>query len=154
MVDIVSLGAGLKAAYEIARAAKEVNDQARLNTAISEIMEQLTSAQFGLFEMQQQHQELIDENRHLMEKLQKEERFERYRLVETPMGDYIRELKEEYVTEDEPAHAICVHCREDGRLSILSNEDLRYRCRHCQRSAWIKPIERQRAGRIVNPGIR
>lgn len=63
MVDILSTGAGLKTAYELARAAKDVDDKVRIDTAISKIMDQLTASQFGLFEMQQQYQQLIDENR-------------------------------------------------------------------------------------------
>ncbi|NIC05760.1 hypothetical protein [Billgrantia bachuensis] len=134
MADLMGVVPGLKAAYEIARAAKDVNDQTRLNTAISEILEQLTSAQFGLLEMQQQHQQLLDENRQLREKVEKEERFECYRLERTRLGGYIMPLKEEYVSPDQPAHAICVHCREDGKRSVLAHYEYNYYCNSCKTS--------------------
>ena len=132
MVDIVSLGAGLKAAYEIARSAKDVNDQARLNTAIIEIMEQLTSAQFGLFEMQQQHQRLLDENRELKSLLEHQQRFDKYRLERTAVGDLVMPLKDEFISSDEPAHAICPACKEDQRVSVMTEDEYWYRCSSCK----------------------
>ncbi len=132
MVDIVSLGAGLKAAYEIARSAKDVNDEARLNTAISEIMEQLTSARFGLLEMQQQHQQLLDENRELKSLLERKQRFDKYRLERTPTGDMVMPLKDEFISSDEPAHVICPACKEDERVSIMTEDEYWYRCTSCK----------------------
>lgn len=132
MVDIVSLGAGLKAAYEIARSAKDVNDQARLNTAIIEIMEQLTSAQFGLFEMQQQHQQLLDENRELRSLLERQQRFDKYRMERTALGYIVLPLKDQYVSSDCPAHAICPRCKEDDRLSPMKEDQYRYLCISCK----------------------
>jgi len=128
MVDILAIGSGLKTAYELARAAKDVDDKVRVDTAISKIMDQLTAAQFGLFEMQQQYQQLIDENRELREQISKEERFNQYRLKETQQGGFVLELKDEYVTEDNPKHAICQLCSQEGRLTPLNKDPQYYHC--------------------------
>ncbi|WP_136254171.1 hypothetical protein [Onishia niordana] len=151
MVDFASLGTGLKAAYEIARSAKDVNDQAKLNSAIAEIMEQLTSAQFSLFEMQQQHQELIDENRQLKDQLEKAARFDKYQLQQTSTGDYVLVLKEEFAVDGTPKHAICPVCKEDERLAVMTEAEYWYRCSSCKYLAGKKkqPPPRRRTGPIV-----
>ncbi len=116
-------------------------------------MEKLASSQTDLVALLAENHELIDENRRLREKLQKTERFERYRLEQTPMGDFILQLKDKHVTDEEPTHAICTYCREEGKLSYLSEGSHRYRCRTCLRSAWIKPVERRPRSRTVRSGI-
>lgn len=143
----------IKAAIDAARAAKDVHDQAQLDAAISEITKELTNAQSDLLSMIVQQQELVEENRRLREEMAKEARFERYRLVETPMGDFILQLKEEHVTDEEPAHAICTYCSEEGRLSYLSKGSHRYRCSACRRSAWIEPLPKGRSSRTISPGV-
>ncbi|MBB3230962.1 hypothetical protein [Halomonas stenophila] len=130
----------VRAAIEAARAAKDVNDQAQFNAAMSEVMEKLATAQSDLVSLLVQQQELVEENRHLKEKLAKEEQFERYRLSKTPMGHFVHTLKEEHVTEDEPAHAICAVCRQDGRLSILQEDEYRYFCQTCKNVAEVKEM--------------
>ncbi|WNL39814.1 hypothetical protein RN346_04460 [Halomonas sp. PAMB 3232] len=135
MVDILAIGTGLKTAYNIGKAAKDLDDQVRLNTAISEIMDQLTQAQFGLMDMQLQYQQLVDENKELKEKLNKEERFDQYRLFRTAVGHHVYMLKNEFAGRDEPLHAICVQCREDGRRSVLQEGEYSYYCTVCRTEA-------------------
>ncbi|WP_108447889.1 hypothetical protein [Halomonas sp. BN3-1] len=150
MVDFVSLGKGLKTAYEIARSAKDVNDQAKLNTAIADIMEQLTSAQFSLFEMQQ-HQELIDENRQLKDQLERAARFDKYQLQQTSTGDYVLVLKDEFAVDGTPKHVICPVCKEDERLAVMTEDGHWYRCSSCKYVAGKKklPPPRRRTGPMV-----
>ena len=74
MVEIGAALTALRTAYDTAKAAKEVNDQASLNAAVSNIMERLTSAQFTLTEVLQEHHALLDENRRLREAQAKEAR--------------------------------------------------------------------------------
>ncbi|MBA2780181.1 DUF2716 domain-containing protein [Billgrantia kenyensis] len=140
MADIFGAVTGIKAAYDIARAAIDVNDQARLNTAISDIIDQLTSAQSGLLELQQQHHQLIEENRQLRRKIDKEARFEQYRLERTPDGDYVYFLKIEFESPEHPLHAICPKCKEDGRLSPLGEEQYFYHCKTCKTSYSRHPL--------------
>lgn len=128
----------VRAAMEVAKAAKDINDQAQLNAAMSEVMEKLTTAQSDLLSMIVQQQELAEENRRLKEELAKEEQFEHYRLERTPMGGFILQLKDEHVTQDEPAHAICQLCRDAGKRSILSENDYCYECGICKHRAWKK----------------
>ncbi|MDR5857963.1 hypothetical protein FZZ93_02355 [Halomonas eurihalina] len=150
MVDFASLGTGLRTAYEIARSAKDVNDQARLNSAVADIMEQLTTAQFSLFELQQQHQQLLDENKALRDQIESDRRFSQYRLEQTPAGSYIMPLRDEYVSEEFPQHSICHVCREKGTLSILSEYPNLYICPSCEYKAW-KARPQKRSSRVIGP---
>tara|TARA_B100000700_G_scaffold22521_4_gene21871 strand:- start:14634 stop:15074 length:441 start_codon:yes stop_codon:yes gene_type:complete len=123
----------VRAAIEAAKSAKDVNDPAEINAAMSEVMEKLAIAQSDLVSVIAHQQELAEENRRL-----RDCRFERYRLCKTPMGHFIYKLKEEHVSEDEVAHAICVKCRENGRLSILQEESYAYICPTCDHTADIE----------------
>lgn len=129
----------VKGALDLARSAKDVNDRAQLNAAVSDIMDKLTTAQSGLFEMQHQYQQLIEENQRLQQALEKEARFDRYRKEETPQGDWVLSLKEDFVTPDEPPHSICPLCREEGRYSLMSRNSSTYRCGFCKYVAKYAP---------------
>ncbi|WP_222105019.1 hypothetical protein [Halomonas sp. SH5A2] len=131
-MEIGAAVTAVKGALDLARTAKDVNDRAQLNAAMSDIMDKLTTAQSDLLDLLTEHHRLIDENRELKGQLSKEERFNQYRLSKTPVGHYIYELKEEYVNENQPAHAICVKCREDGLRSILQEDDYGYFCPTCK----------------------
>ncbi|NVF16012.1 hypothetical protein [Vreelandella maris] len=131
-MEIGAAVTAVKGALDLARNAKDVNDRAQLNAAMSDIMGKLTTAQSDLLDLLTEHHRLIDENRELKSKLSKEERFDQYRLCKTPVGHYIYELKEEYVNEDKPAHAICVKCREEGLRSTLQEGDYSYYCPTCR----------------------
>jgi len=103
---------------------------------VNEVLDALGKAQSALLELQQQHFELMNENRKLKDKLKKEERFDDYVLRETPVGGrYILELRSECITPDRPAHAICPLCREDGRLIVMSKNDTHHSCSKCRFSA-------------------
>lgn len=137
-MEVGSVVTAIRGALEVARVAKDVNDQAQLNAAMSEVMEKLTTAQSDLLSLLVQQQDLVEENRRLKEALEKEARFDRYRLCKTPLRHFVYMLKEEHVTEDKPGHAICVKCREVGRLSILQDDEYRYYCQSCGGVADIK----------------
>lgn len=61
----------------------------------------------------------------LREQVSKAQRFESYRLERTVMEDFILILKDKFVNEEQPRHAICHKCREADSLSIMSEGNLR-----------------------------
>lgn len=131
MGDFGALIAGVKATADIARSVRDVNDQARINTAVAEMMDKLMDVQGRLATTQVEHLELIEEAKQLKEQVASEQRFERYRLEKTPMGGYVMPLKDEYVTTDCPPHVICHHCRESGRVSIMNEASTQFSCKAC-----------------------
>lgn len=131
MGDFGALIASVRAATDIARSVRDVNDQARINTAVADMMDKLTDVQGRLAATQVEHLELNEEVRRLKEQLASEQRFERYRLEKTPLGGYVMPLKDEHVTADCPPHVICHHCKEGGRVSIMNETSVRFSCRAC-----------------------
>ncbi|KHJ49930.1 hypothetical protein PZ78_15675 [Vreelandella venusta] len=131
-MDIGATVTAVKGALDLARTAKDVNDRAQLNAAMSDIMDKLTTAQSDLLDLLTEHHRLIDENRDMKQKLANEERFDQYRLKETQQGGFVLELKEEYVTEDNPKHAICQLCSQEGRLTPLNKDPQYYHCPRCR----------------------
>lgn len=101
------------------------------------MLDALGNAQSALLELQQQHFEILDENRQLKEQLSKETRFDRYFIEKTPLGGFVLRLKPEEVTAQEPDHRACPSCKEQERLSLLSEGKFSYDCqlRECGFSA-------------------
>nr|CDQ33970.1 hypothetical protein BN993_03421 [Virgibacillus halodenitrificans] len=147
-MEIGAAVTAVKGALDLARSAKDVNDRAQLNAAMSDIMDKLTTAQSDLLELLTEHHRLIDENRELKGQLSKEERFEQYRLEKTPFGGHVYQLKNEFVDQDNPEHAICAVCKENGRWSPLTKDDAYYicpnpECRHTTQHTeeeWYPPV--------------
>ncbi|UDM07804.1 hypothetical protein LG409_02565 [Halomonas sp. NyZ770] len=131
-MEIGAAVTAVKGALDLARSARDVNDRAQLNAAMSDIMDKLTTAQSDLLELLTEHHRLVDENREMKLKLANEERFDQYRLKETQQGGFVLELKEEYVTEDNPKHAICQLCSQEGRLTPLNKDPQYYHCPRCR----------------------
>ncbi|WP_372373245.1 hypothetical protein ACDI10_16395 [Vreelandella venusta] len=138
MTGIGEAVAAVRGAYVLARSAKDITDKVKLDTAVSEVLDALGNAQSALLELQQQHFELIDENRNLRQKLSQEERFEKYRMEKTPKGGFVLKLKKEFVSDDEPSHAICHVCKESGKVTVMNESSFSYSCPACQYVARIK----------------
>lgn len=155
MGDFAGLAASLKTTLDLAKAAKDVNDQTRVNVAIAGIMDQLMSVQADLASTQTEYQALLEEVSRLKAALDNEERFQDYRMEKTPMGGYVMPLRDECATDDRPPHAICPQCREDSRLSVMTETEYRYVCPSCQYTAGKKPSQRfnRRRGRVIHPGF-
>lgn len=153
MVDFIALTSSVKTAFDLAKSAKDVNDQTRANAAVIGIMEQLMEVQSKLAATQVEYQTLLEEMARLKADLDDKRRFEDYRLERTPMGGFILTLKEGFVTEDRPPHAICPRCKEDDRLSVLSESEFRFDCPACQFIAGKKPRPARHRSRTVHPGF-
>ncbi|MEA3251839.1 MAG: hypothetical protein U9Q35_09770 [Pseudomonadota bacterium] len=127
MIDALALFSSIRTTIDIARSAKDVSDQARVDAAMTEITQKL-------MEIQQQNQSLFDENKRLKDKIENDKRFDRYRLEKTEGGEFILGVRSECLGEGEPLHFICFKCREDGFLSPLSESKEFYRCDRCHGS--------------------
>ncbi|WP_087112073.1 hypothetical protein [Halomonas citrativorans] len=131
-MEIGAAVSAVKGALDLARAAKDVNDHAQLNAAMSDIMDKLTTAQGDLLDLVIDHYQLIKENRELKQRLSNKDLFSQYRLVQVAAGDYIMSLKDEYVSDEQPVHAICIKCKSEDRLSIMTEDEFSYQCPSCE----------------------
>lgn len=153
MPDITALATSIKSTFDLAKSAKDVNDQARANAAIIGIMQQLMEVQSTLNATQIENRTLLEEVDRLKAELDDKKRFEDYRLEKTPMGGFILMLKESCITDDRPPHAVCPHCKEDGRLSVLSESACRFECSTCRFNAGKQPRPVRPRGRTTHPGF-
>jgi len=156
MIDFAALISSTKAALDMAKSAKDVSDQHQAHAAVIGVMEQLAEVHSKLADTQAEYQSLLEEVERLRGELDNKARFDDYRMEKTPMGGYILPLRDEYVTDDRPPHAICHPCKEDGRLSVLTETEYRYVCPSCQYTAGKKPsprFNRRRGARVVHPGF-
>ena len=151
-MEIGAAVTAVKGALELARTAKNVNDRAQLNAAMSDIMDKLTTAKSEILELLTENQRLLEDNGELRQQLRKEERFNQYLMERTSQGYYILSLKEEFVSTNTPPHAICHVCREKGIKSILNELEDRYSCPVCNYIAWkVPPAPARRRSRNVVP---
>lgn len=151
MVEIGALVATIKSTVELAKSAQDANEQAKVNAAVSDIMERLMTVQSELFAKQQENQALLDEIRQLKDQIESDRRFDQYRLEKTPVGFYFMPLRDELVTVDCPPHSICHVCREKGVLSILSEHENAYTCPSCGHRAWKVSPPKKRSRKVVPP---
>ncbi|OJA04424.1 hypothetical protein [Halomonas sp. QHL1] len=140
MVEVGALVSSIKATVELAKSAKDVNDQAKLNAAVSDIMEKLVAMQSELFAKQQENHTLFEEVKQLKEKIEKDKRFDQYQLEKTALGGYVLTLCDSNSSENHPKHSICPSCREDGRLSILEEGTYSFNCQVCKYTAKIRQV--------------
>jgi len=101
--------------FNIAKSLKDMNDVAVRNAAISELWEQIFTAQ-------SRYAAAVEEIRDLEKKLAKFENWEtekqRYKLTDFGGGTFAYLLKPE-VANGEPAHRLCAHCHSEGHKAIL-----------------------------------
>ena len=142
MTGIGEAVAAVRGAHALARSAKDITDKVKLDTAVSEMLDALGNAQSALLELQQQHFELIDENRELKAKLSKEERFDQYQMEKTPEGHFIMKLKNHLISDGHPSHAICHLCKDSGKFTIMDESNDYYSCPVCNYLARLRPAPR------------
>ncbi|WP_404472095.1 hypothetical protein LG301_15725 [Vreelandella venusta] len=141
-MEIGAAVTAVKGALDLARNAKDVNDRAQLNAAMSDIMGKLTTAQSDLLDLLSEHYRLLDENRDLKQKLTKEERFEKYQMEKTAQGHFVMKLKDEFISDGNPPHAICHLCKDSGKFTIMDEGKGYYVCPACNYIARLNPAPR------------
>ena len=114
MVAEVFAGLGsIKAAFDIAKGLKDIDDATRRNTAIIELQEKTLSAQA-------EQSELIETIGDLKKRVTELETWEaekqRYELKDIGTG---RPAYEESKRNAEPPHQICAACYQNGKKSLL-----------------------------------
>jgi hypothetical protein len=116
MVAEVYAGLGaVKAAFDLARGLKDINDATVRNAAIIELQRKILA-------VQQEQSGLLDRTRELEHQIESLEAWEsekqRYDLRELPPGVFVYELKPSDAT-GEPPHKICQTCFQRRKKSIL-----------------------------------
>jgi hypothetical protein len=120
MVAEVYAGLGaVKAAFDMAKGLKDINDAAIRNAAIIELQQKILGAQEEQATLIQRLRELEQELSNL--KAWEEEK-KRYELKELPPGVFVYELKQGIATSD-PPHRICQTCYQRGKKSILHSDE-------------------------------
>jgi predicted ferric reductase len=101
--------------FNIAKSLKDMNNAAVRNAAISELWEQIFTAQ-------SRYSAAVEQIRDLEKKLAEFETWEaekkRYKLTDFGGGTFAYLLKPE-AANGEPAHRICAHCYQDEHKSVL-----------------------------------
>ena len=113
--EIMSGLGGLKAAFDIAKALKDIDDATRRNAAIIDLQEKILSAQQAQGELIKRvddlERELADFNAWEAER-------KRYQLKDFGGGTFAYELKQSEAAE-EPIHRACPACYKKQQISIL-----------------------------------
>jgi hypothetical protein len=104
-----------KAAFDIARGLKDINDATIRNSAIIELQDKILTAQAA-------QSELVDRVRELEDEVARLKNWEadkdNYRLVEVGPGAFAYVIKSE-AQGSNPEYLICSTCFENGKRSVL-----------------------------------
>lgn len=129
MVDpITGLGA-VKAAFDLAKSLKNINDATIRNGAVIELQEKILSAQEAQTALIQRVGDLEKEVANF-EKWDAEK--EKYELKEIHTGSYAYAVKEN-ARGSEPPHLICANCYEQNKKRILQKSSaVHMTCPECK----------------------
>ncbi len=107
--------AALKAAFDITKGLKDIDDRTRLNAAIIELQERILSAQSA-------QAELVESEGELKKRVAQLEAWEtekqRYQLTEIGPAIFCYVLKPD-MANGEPIHRLCANCYTDGKKAFL-----------------------------------
>lgn len=123
MVAGIPEGIGaLKAAYDIAKTLKDINDRVALNTAVIDLQSQILTAQDAALGARDKETTLLERISELEKEVARfdawEREKERYQLHKLPPGILIYRLKPG-MENGEPFHEICADCFQKGEKSLL-----------------------------------
>jgi len=120
MVGEVYAGLGaVKAAFDMAKGLKDINDAAIRNAAIIELQQKILGAQEEQATLIQRLGELEKE---IADLKSWEAEKQRYELKELPPGVFVYDLKPG-TSANEPPHSICQTCYQRGKKSILHSDE-------------------------------
>lgn len=115
MVDIAAGYTALKAAYDITKGLKDIDDRVKLNAAVIELQERILSAQEATAEARERLRELETQ---LAERDAWETMASRYVLKDYGGSPFAYELLSDRA-DGEPVHRICPTCYQKRSRSIL-----------------------------------
>lgn len=119
---------GLKAAFDIAKGLKDIDDATRRNAAVIELQEKILAAR-------ETHSALLDRVGGLEEKVAGFEKWdtekEKYELKEITPQSFAYAIKPN-ARGAEPDHLLCTNCYEHRKKSILQKADAAHlKCPNC-----------------------
>jgi len=135
--EIISGLGGLKTAFDLAKALKDIDDRARRNSAVIELQEKILGAQ-------ETQSALIERVRELEKQLASFEQWdaekEKYELKEIYQETFAYVIKES-ARGTEPSHWICAACYQMRKKSILQKSDsVHMICPACEAQIQYKDI--------------
>jgi hypothetical protein len=131
----------LKAAFDITKGLKDIDDATRRNAAVIELQEKILSAQAAQAELV----EIVGELKKRVTELEDwgTER-QRYGLTDVGLGSLAYTLKES-IRGTELPHSLCPNCYQRGQKSILqprtSGHGKELFCPHCKTTLLIKNLD-------------
>jgi hypothetical protein len=125
ITELTTAIAGLKAASELGTLMLKIKVDAAVTDKVIESQAAIFGAQSAMIELQSKHQELLEENSHLKQKLIEIENWdvEAQKYVLTEVGSrkgVVYALKPEH-RDSAPLHYLCPECYQEKRKSILQN---------------------------------
>ena len=116
---------------------------------INSMQLQLVEAIGEIIQAQKDHMTLLQENTELKQSLKEKDQWDserkRYKLYQAGSGDLVYLLQQTEAT-DEPVHAICTQCYEEGKKSILKHGFSRgvgtLECHKCGKTARMGRAEK------------
>ncbi|MDY0251207.1 MAG: hypothetical protein RBR45_14325 [Pseudomonas sp.] len=130
MIEFSALISGLGTSLEIAKTFSTLKGENERAIAVAELTRSIADAQAQLLATMNECFKLTAENQSLKKQLEKDQRFDRYYMQKIEYsGDVIFTLKDDFVSLEEPAHDICPHCKEQGRVSYLMKSRSQYVCK-------------------------
>ena len=121
---------------------------------INSMQLQLAEAVGKIVQAQIDHMALLQENAQLKQSLKEKDQWdserERYHLHATRLGDSAYILKQTNANDD-PIHAICTQCYEEGKKSILNHSSGILRCHKCGKKAGMEESEKKELGLSTSP---
>jgi hypothetical protein len=135
--EIMSGFGGLKAAFELAKGLKDIDDAVRRNAAVMELQEKILSAQEAQAALVKRNDEL---EKQLASFQQWDTEKEKYELKEIYPQTFAYVIKEN-ARGTEPLHWICAGCYQTRKKSILQKSDaVHLTCPECETQIQYKDI--------------
>ncbi len=140
MTLIMGTISGLKTAGDIVKSLLEIKKISDISGKVAELQAVILAAQSSAIEANSAQFAMIEEIRALKEEMARIKAWDtekqRYKLTNPWIGTVVYSLKES-MSNGEPPHWICTNCYEDGRKSILTqqqdgNSRVSYLCPKCK----------------------
>ena len=118
IAEITAVMTSLKAATDIAKGMKDLNDSVEINTKVIDLQNEILNLQTGLLSLQENYSNLLLENNSLKNTIENTDNWKKtkegYSLLEISEGVFVYQSDKE-----ELKHWLCATCFDNGKKSIL-----------------------------------
>ena len=136
IAEITAVMTSLKAATDIAKGMKDLNDSVEINTKVIDLQNEILNLQTGLLSLQENYSNLLLENNSLKNTIENTDNWKKtkedYNLLEISEGVFVYQSNKEEIK-----HWLCATCFDNGSKSILQlrNKAIAghvYTCNSCE----------------------